>query len=58
MHGTDMQFQIVPSLRDVLTSGLGTVETEEDQGFLHHLWSLEENAQLEVLVRNVGGRIG
>jgi hypothetical protein len=49
----DMHLEITPSGRsNVIASGVGTVEAEEQHRFLHHFLGFEEDAELRILERD------
>src|SRR6266702_1601648 len=53
MITTSVQFKIVPSRRDVVTGGIGTIEAQQKQRLLHHFPSLERYPQLLIFERDV-----
>ena len=58
MHGARVQFQIAPSRRGIITFRIGTVESEENERFLHHVLRLEKDGQFGVFVGDHVGGVG
>jgi hypothetical protein len=58
MHGARVEFEIAPSRSSVATFDIGTVESEEDEGFFHHVFRLEKDVEFGVFVRDRVGRVG
>ena len=52
MCGANVQFQVTPTVSNVITVWVWTVESKEDQRVLHHLLGLKCDPELRVLVRN------
>lgn len=57
MNASGMQLQIVPASGDIVTSRIRAVESEKNEGLLHHLLRLERDGQLRVFVGDIIGRI-
>ena len=58
VHGARVELEIAPSRRGIVTFGVWTVESEEDERFLHHVLGLEKDVELGVFVRDQVGRVG
>jgi len=52
MGSANVKLQVTPTVSDVITVRIWTVESKEDQRVLHHLLGLKCDAELRVLVRN------
>lgn len=53
-----MQLQIRPSIRDIATRRVWTIEPQDDKTLLHHLLRLERNREFGVFVRDRFGGVG
>jgi len=58
MHSARVKFQIAPSRSDVITFSIGTIISEENERFFHHVLRLEKDSKFAVLVRDRMGRVG
>lgn len=58
MNSTAVKLQVIPTSCNIITGRVRAIETEKDEGLLHHLLSLERDGQLRVFVGYVIGRVG
>ncbi len=57
MQGPDMELQIVPPVSYESATGIGAVETQQDERLLHHLLGLEGYRELGILERDIVGTV-
>ena len=58
MDATNMQFKVTPACRRVVTGRIRTIGAQQNQGVLHHLFSLKRYRQLFIFVRNTLWSVG
>lgn len=55
MHSARVEFEIAPSRGCIITFPIRTIESEENERLVHHIFCLEKDGQFGVFV---GDRIG